>query len=133
MFDHTQTRESRRRPAVGAHVGTTHAEFAALGFDLPNLSSVLPSVGGGLSIPVSVSKTIADKFTAEAFLENLAGLIAKKIPICLQPEDFPDTYTPIDVWQLLCEAIADHLSQKKLPKLQIATCIHSHRMPLSVY
>jgi hypothetical protein len=70
---------------------------------------------------------------AEAFLENLACLIVKKIPICLQPEDFPDAYTPIDAWRLLCEAVADHLSQKKLPKRQIATCMHSHRMPLPAY
>ena len=133
MFDHTQTKESRWWPAVDAHVDTTHAEITALGFDLPKLSSTHPSVAGGLSIPVSVSKIIADKFVAEAFLENLACLIAKKIPICLQPEDFPDAYTPIDAWRLLCEAVADHLSQKKLPKRQIATCMHSHRMPLPAY
>ena len=133
MFDHTQTREPRWRPAVDAPVDTTRAEISALGFDLPKRSCVHPSVGGGLSIRVSVSKIIADKFAAEGFLETLASLIAKKIPICLQPEDFPDAYTPIDAWQLLCEAIADHLSHKKLPKRQIATCMHSHRMPLPAY
>lgn len=133
MFDHTQTSEMSWQPAAGAHANTARAEITALGFDLPKVSGINPSVGGGLSLPVSVSSIIADKFAAEAFLENLACLVAKNVLVCLQPEDFPDSYTPTDAWQLLCEAVADYLSKKKLPKRQLATCMHSHQIPLPAY
>jgi len=124
MLNQTQIREALSQRANDCDADVSNAEIAGAGYS---------PTGKGASISISVERCLNNRDTAEKFLRNLTALLETNFLVCLQLKDFSGHEDPTEGWRRFCTLIADRLKEKNLTERRIATCIHSHRMPLPAY
>ncbi len=133
MFDHAHDLPASRVAIAADGVDPIFAEIAALGFETPPWSGHGKSIACGTSLRVSVSCVLAGQRAAGDLLDTLRGLIAKRVPVCLVPDDFPGEVPAIEAWTKFCELLQSGFSGQHGCKPYLGFCMHSHRMPLDAY
>ncbi len=124
MLNQTHT---RKEPLQGA------SDYAADGSSTEIAGAGCSPTDNGVSISISVRLCLSNRDTAEKFLRNLTQLLETNFLVCLHLEDFSGNQDPTEAWRQFCTLIADRLKEADLAERRIATCIHSHRMPLPAY
>lgn len=133
MFDHAQWKPASRAAKDAAGFESIFDDIALLGFDPPQRIARDRSIRCGTSFRVSVGRVLADECAAAELLASLRELSAKRIPVCLVPDDFPVELPAIDAWTKFCELLQAGLSKQAGCHPFLSFCMHSHRMPLDAF
>ncbi|MGI9205165.1 MAG: hypothetical protein ACR2Q3_14205 [Woeseiaceae bacterium] len=133
MFDHAQGVSATGVSNAADDIDALIDEVAQLGFDPPQRSRHDSSIMCGTSFRVSVSRVLAEQHKADALLVTLRRLNAKRVPVCLVPEDFPTGTAVIEAWSRFCELIQSGISGQGRCGPELGFCMHSHRMPLGAF
>jgi len=118
------------------HFNTATAACAAgPGQDTCRISDafVLPEPGRvahGAAEVVSVRAVLERGDRARRILRRLCDLGAKA-PLCLHPRDLPAGQKGLVAWSRFCERVYETAARIGIPMRALATCIHSHHLPLS--
>ena len=85
----------------------------------------------GAAEVVSVQAVLERGSRSARTLDRLCRM-AGESPICLHPADLPSGVRGIDAWQRFCELLQERAIRRHRRLRRLATCIHSHRMPLGI-